>query len=102
MRKLIIKILLRIIYRYPYGKVSKKEMDTIISNIALDENLQRFPDLLSQYADTARNQFLYTQDSIFKGTVLAFNALRDQIMEKRKPVKKKLTEGEKNVKLEVY
>jgi hypothetical protein len=103
MRKLLVKILLRLIYRKPYGKVGKDEMNTMIGIIAHEEDLKRFPDLLQQYSDMARNQYLYTTDPIFKGTVLAYNALRDQILEKRKPIKKKnLTEDGKSVKIESY
>jgi len=103
MRKLIVNLLLRLIIRKPYGKVGNKEMETIIGILSRDEDLKRLPDLLQQYADQARNQYLYTTDPVFKGVVLAFNSLRDQILEKKKKIaKENLTDSKKNVKIEVY
>lgn len=78
--------------RMHYRPLSKKEMDTLLHNLANEEGLGRLPAFLEQCADTYRNQFLYTKDERFRGAVLALVALRERVMEKRK----NLTKGNKN------
>jgi hypothetical protein len=96
MRNLIIKLLLRLLGREHYNPLSKDEVDSILIRLSNEEGLERFPDFLQQCADQYRNQFMYTGDASFRGTVLAFVALRERIMEKKG---KNLTKKEKSVKI---
>jgi len=94
MRILIIKILLRLLGNPYYKPLLPGEVDSVLTKIATEEGLERFPDFLEQCANQYRNQFLYSKDERFRGTVLAFSSLRELILEKRKT--KKLTNSEKS------
>jgi len=82
-RGLIIKILLRMLGQMYHKPLSSDEVDSLLTRIATEEGFERLPDFLEQCASTYRNQFLYTKDERFRGTVLAFVSLREQILEKR-------------------
>ena len=100
MKSIIINILLRLLGRQSYNPLSKDEVDGLLTRLAHEEGFERFPDFLQQCADQYRNQFLYTKEEQFIGTVLAFVSLRERILEKKK---KNLTKDEKDVKIkEVY
>ena len=96
-RTIVVKILLRLLGREPYHSLSENEVNSLLTRLASEEGLERLPDFLQQCADLYRNQFLYTKDERFRGTVLAFISLRERILEKRKP--KNLTKGENNGKI---
>ena len=102
MRTIIWKILLRLLGREPYHALSENEVNSLLIRLSSEEGLERLPDFLQQCADLYRNQFLYTKDERFRGSVLAFVSLRERILEKRnldkkKKVQEKLTQEEKNV-----
>ena len=86
------------LYRKNYHEpVNKIDEENILKKLATTSGLEKLPNLLEQYATTARNQYLYSGNEVLKGTILAFTTFRDQIV-KRRPVKKKeLTREEKNV-----
>lgn len=103
MRKLLFKILMRLVVQDSYHKLSPEEVNSLLTRLAKDEDYDRLPDFLSQCSDSFRNQYLYSGQEMFKGAVLAFTQFREQLLEKRKPSKKKsLTEEDKNVKLPPY
>lgn len=58
----------------------------MLFNLANEEGFERLPDFLQQCADQFRNQYLYTKDERFRGTVLAYTTLREQILEKKSTV----------------
>jgi len=89
MRILIIKVLLRLLGRPYYKPLGKREVSNLLSNLANEEGFEKLPDFLQQCADQYRNQFLYTKDERFRGTVLAFANLRERILEKKTTVKPK-------------
>jgi len=93
MRTIIIKILLRLLGRESYNPLSENEINSLLTRLCNEEGLERFPDFLQQCADQYRNQFLYTKDERFRGTVLAFVTLRDRILEKKN---KNLTKHKKS------
>ena len=91
MKKLLLKFFF-FLYRSDYYKpLSKDEVEGLLLNLANKKEMSRLPDYLKQCADNAKNQYLYSNDEIFKGVVLAFTTLREQIVEaKVKPEKKLL------------
>jgi len=105
MRTLVIKILLRLLGREYYRPLSKNEVDRLLFQLANEEGLEKLPDFLQQCADNFRNQFLYTKDERFRGSVLAFVTLKERITAKKTTIKDKekrkiLTKEEKNVKIQ--
>jgi hypothetical protein len=106
MRLLIVKILLRLLGREYYQPLSKESVDRLLFQLANEEGLERLPDFLQQCADQQRNQYLYTKDERFRGSVLAFITLRERIIQKKTTVKseekkkKILTKDKKSVKIE--
>lgn len=96
MRIIIIKILLRLLGAPYYYPLSSEEVNSLLTRLSKDEDYDRLPDFLEQCANQYRNQFLYSKDERFRGTVLAFTSLRELLLEKRKPKKKKLTESEES------
>lgn len=103
MKTMIFKILIRLLGRPAYHPLSQNEVNSLLTRLAKEEGFERLPDYLQQCADTYRNQYLYSDNVMFKGSVLAFTQLREQILEKRKPKKKKsLTDGAENAKIPVY
>jgi len=95
MRILIIKILLRLLGRPYYEPLSKESVDRLLFQLANEEGLERLPDFLQQCADQQRNQFLYTKDERFRGSVLAFVTLRERILQKKTTVKNTVKNEEK-------
>jgi hypothetical protein len=105
MRLLIIKILLRLLGRPYYKPLSANEVNSILTKLANEEGFERLPDFLQQCADQYRNQYLYSKDERFRGTVLAFVTLRERILSKKVEVKAKrnkkvLTKPHKSGKIE--
>lgn len=100
MKKIIIKILLRLLGNPYYHPLSKEAVDALLTTLSKEEGLERLPAFLEQCATQYRNQYLYSGNEIFKGAVLAFTSLRQQILEKRNPKKKKdLTEKQEGGKI---
>ncbi len=103
MKSFIIKLLLRLLGNPYYTPVGEKEVSSLLTMLAKEEGLERLPAFLEQCATQYRNQYLYSGNEMFKGGVLAFTTLREQILEKRKTKKKKsLTQDSENVKIPVY
>ena len=92
MRLLIIKILLRLLGRPYYKPLSSNEVNSLLNRLANEEGFERIPDFLQQCADQYRNQYLYSKDERFRGTVLAFVSLRERIIEKKVATKIKRQE----------
>lgn len=82
MKSIIFHILLRLLGRTYYKPLSYNEVESLLKKLANEEGLERLPDFLQQCADQYRNQFLYTKDERFRGSVLAYVALRERIIEK--------------------
>lgn len=102
MRTILIKILLRLLGRPYYKPLSPGEVDSLLTRLATEEGLEKLPDFLQQCADQYRNQFLYSKDERFRGTVLAFVALREQILDHRpgyREKQQKLTKPKKSGKI---
>lgn len=94
MKKLLLDLMFYF-YRDEYYKpLSKVEVEGLLIKLATTSGLEDLPRYLGQLADSARNQYLYSKDDIFKGSILAFTTLREQIVQKQKPIKKKLTQEE--------
>jgi hypothetical protein len=93
MRNFIFHYLLRLLGRPYYKPLSEEECDFLLTRLATEDGFDRFPDFLQQCADAYRNQYLYSGNEMFKGTVLAFTTLREQVLEKRNPKKKKSLTG---------
>lgn len=95
MKKLLLYLIFWV-YRKDYSRpISKIDEDIILTKLATTPGLEQFPMLLKQYADTARNQYMYSKDDIFKGVVLAFITLRQQIIKLTPKKEKVLTDEEK-------
>lgn len=94
MKHLLLRLLLFFYRKEYYKPLNSKDVDVLLTKLALTKGLEQFPTYLQQCADTAKNQFLYSQDEIFKGTIFAFISLREQILKKRPLDKKKLTQEE--------
>jgi hypothetical protein len=78
-KKLLVKWLF-FLYRKDYYKpLNKVEVDSLIIKLARTEGFRELPAYLNQCAENAKRQYLYSNDPIFKGTVLAFITLREQI-----------------------
>jgi hypothetical protein len=104
MRTLIIKILLRLLGRPYYKPLSPGEVDSLLTRLATEEGFEKLPDFLQQCADQYRNQFLYSKDERFRGTVLAFVSLREQLLNHRPGYREsqmKLTKPKKSGKVHV-
>ena len=94
MKKLLLNLMF-FLYRKDYYKpLTKPEVDGLLLKLANTQGLEKLPDYLEQCSANARNQFLYSQDAIFKGSILAFTTLREQVLKSRTNVKKKLTQEE--------
>jgi hypothetical protein len=91
MKSIIIRILTRLLGAPYYKPLERGEVSSILTMLAKEEGLERLPDFLEQCATQYRNQYMYSGNEMFKGAVLAFTTLREQILEKRKPQKKNLT-----------
>lgn len=89
------KILLNIffyLYRNEYYiPVSKEEVDKMLVLLKTTKGLEKLPAYLAQCSNNARNKYMYTNDDLFKGVVLAFTTLREEIESDKKKPKKKLT-----------
>ena len=96
MKRLLLKLMFYF-YRKEYHKpLSEIDVDLILTKIATTKGLEDFPRYLSQCSENAKNQYLYSNDEIFKGTILAFVSLRDQILKKRPKRERDLTQDQKN------
>jgi hypothetical protein len=94
MKNLLLKFLF-FLYRKDYYKpLSKIEIDNLLIRLATTKGLENLPAYLEQCSTNARNQFLYSQDEIFKGVILGFTTLREQIIQNVPKAKKKLTQEE--------
>jgi hypothetical protein len=94
MRNVIITLLLRLLEKRGYYKVSEQNVDRMFRFMAESPELKKLPDFFDQCAEAYKNQFLYTQNLEHKGTILAFVLLRERIMNIRKE-KERLEELEK-------
>lgn len=99
MKSLIIKILLRLLGAPYFKPMGPKEVDSLLTSLAKEEGFERLPDFLEQCANQYKNQYLYSGNEMFKGSVLAFATLREQLLEKRKPKKKSLTQNSEDGKM---
>lgn len=103
MRRILFKILIWLLEQPSYHILPREEVNSLLTRLAKDEDYERFTDFLQQCADQFKNQYLYSGNEMFKGSVLAFTQLREQLLEKRKLTKKKnLTDENENVKIPVY
>ena len=106
MRKFIITILLRLLGRTEYHKVSQEESADMLKRLSKDEDYDRLPAFLEQCADQFRNRYLYTGEEMYKGSVLAFVELRSRLerkkMVKPKKIKKNLTKDGNSGKIVTY
>lgn len=94
MKKLLL-FLMFYFYRDEYNRpLSKIEVESLLIKLATTSGLENFPRYLGQLADSARNQYLYSKDDIFKGSILAFTTLREQILKSKPKDKKELTPEE--------
>jgi hypothetical protein len=89
MKSLIIKILLRLLGRPYYKPLSIGEVESLLTRLATEEGFEKLPDFLQQCSDAYRNQYLYSGNIMFRGTVLAFTSLREQILQQRPGYKEK-------------
>lgn len=96
-KRLLFKTLFFLLRKDYHQPLSKEVTDSLLTKLATTQGLEKFPEYLSQCANTAKNQYLYSKDETLKGTIFAMISLRDQIIEKVPKKKKDLTQKEKNV-----
>ncbi len=82
MRNFIVNLFLSIISR-----ISTKSLLLIWKRSSVGETLQRqnlqlLPLYLDQLANNARNKYLYTNDPVFKGSIMAYTYLKNEITKK--------------------
>jgi hypothetical protein len=97
MKNFIVNLFFKYYFKDEFKKpLNEKQQDYLLTKISNDSNLQQLPLFLDQCANNARNKYLYTNDPIFKGSIMAYVFLKEQLAKRKAPsVKKKLTESEK-------
>ena len=94
MKHLILKLVFWL-YRKDYHRpLNEVEVDTLLTKLALDEKLRELPAYLTQCANDAKTQYLYSNDPVFKGAIIAYITLREQIVGKIPKREKTLTPEE--------
>lgn len=96
-KELLLKLFFWYYRREYYRPLNEIEVEKLLIKIATTPGLESLPRYLGQCADTARNQYLYSNDEIFKGVILAFTTLRQQIIKFTPKKEKVLTDEEKVV-----
>ena len=96
-KKLLFKLVFFLLRKDYHKPLSKEVVDSLLTKLATTKELEKFPEYLSQLANSAKNQYLYSKDETLKGTIFALISLRDQIIGKVPKKKKDLTQKEKNV-----
>ena len=94
MKKLLLFLMFYFYREEFYRPLSKIEVEGLLIKLATTPGLENFPRYLGQLSDSARNQYLYSKDDIFKGSILAFTTLREQIIKNKPKKKKELTQEE--------
>ena len=94
MKKFLLYLMFYFYRNEHYRPLSKSEVEGLLIKLATTPGLEALPRYLGQLSDSARNQYLYSKDDIFKGSILAFTTLREQILKKKTTAKKKLTPEE--------
>jgi len=96
MKRILINILFWL-YRKDYSKpLSAIDQDILLGRLANTKGMETLPAYLEQCSTNARNKYLYTNDPIFKGSILAYTFLKDKIEKKKiAPIKRDLTDDEK-------
>lgn len=95
MKDLILRLVFFLYRKDYYEPLSEPQIAGLIKRLANTSGLEDLPRYLEQCSVNARNQYLYTNDPIFKGTIIAFTTLKKQIEKEKAPIKKNLTEEEK-------
>ena len=91
-KRIIIKILLRLLVGEYYKPLSSNEVNSLLNRLANEEGFSRLPDFLEQCSTQYKNQYLFSGNEMFKGSVLAFTSLRERIIEKKVSTKIKRAE----------
>lgn len=80
-------------YNEPLNEV---QQDYLLTKIANTSGLELLPLFLDQCATNARNKYLYTNDPVFKGSIMAYAFLKDELKKRKGTAPKKdLTQEEK-------
>lgn len=94
MKKLLLKLVFWAYRKEYYKPLSANDIDVLLTKLALTDGFEDFPRYLTQCANDAKTQYLYSNDEVFKGTIIAYLTLREQILGKKPKTKKKLTPDE--------
>jgi hypothetical protein len=84
-----VNLLFRLLSPKLEKKLSSKKSTELFEYIAEDQSLQDFPDFLLQCADEAKNNYMYSENRIYKGKAAAFLLLREKILNSKKVLEKK-------------
>ena len=96
MRNFIVNLFFKYYFKDQHKEpLSDLEKDRLLAKLCNDKNLQLLPLYLDQLANNARNKYLYTNDPIFKGSIMAYTYLKNEITKKKSPeIKAELTKAE--------
>jgi hypothetical protein len=96
-KNFLINLVFRYYFKDTYNKpLSENEQDYLLTKLANSSGMELLPIFLDQCATNARNKYLYTNDPIFKGSIMAYTFLKDQLNKRKAATPKKdLTETEK-------
>ena len=97
MKKYILNLIFRYYFHDSYNKpLSEKQQDNLLTKLSNTSGIEALTLYLEQCSTNARNRYLYTNDPVFKGAIMAYTFLKDEL-KKRKVAgpKKELTQEEK-------
>jgi len=97
MKKFLLKLVFKYYFRDTYNEpLNEVQQDFLFTKLANSPGMELLPLFLDQCATNARNKYLYTNDPVFKGSIMAYTYLKDQISKKKVSAPKKdLTPEEK-------
>ncbi|NTU73672.1 hypothetical protein HGB07_05925 [Candidatus Roizmanbacteria bacterium] len=96
-KKFIINLVFRYYFKNSYSQpLNETQQNYLLTKMANTPGMESLPLFLEQCATNARNKYLYTNDPIFKGSIMAYTYLSDQLKKRKvSGPKKDLTADEK-------
>lgn len=97
MKNFLINLVFRYYFKDTYNEpLNEKQQDYLLTKLSNSQGMELLPLFLEQCATNARNKYLYTNDPVFKGSIMAYTYLIDQIKKRKVSAPKKdLTPDEK-------
>ena len=76
--------ILNLIFRYYFKDahkepLSENQQDYLLTKMSNTSGLETLPLFLDQCIANARNKYLYTNDPVFKGSIMAYTYLKEQL-----------------------